>query len=60
MSHIFLNVVAALIKEGNKVLICQRQEDDAFALLWEFPGGKVEGEEALEDAIRREIKEEFF
>jgi mutator protein MutT len=54
-----LNVVASLIKKGEKVLICQRKEDDAFGLLWEFPGGRVESGESLQAALRREIKEEL-
>ena len=54
----YLTVVAACIVEGERILICQRKKDDAFALLWEFPGGVVEKAEAFPDAIAREIKEE--
>lgn len=54
-----LDVVAALIKEKGKILLCQRKADDTFALLWEFPGGCVEKEEFLPEAIKREIKEEL-
>ena len=54
-----LDVVAALILKDNKVLICQRKEDDAFPLLWEFPGGKVEERETHPQALVREIKEEL-
>jgi len=35
-------VVAALILRGSEVLICQRRPDQAMALKWEFPGGKME------------------
>ena len=54
-----LDVVAALITKDNKVLICQRKQDDAFPLLWEFPGGKVEESETYHQALKREIKEEL-
>ena len=54
-----LDVVAALIKKGNKFLLCQRNEKDRYGLLWEFPGGAVEPDEDLKEAIQREIKEEL-
>ena len=54
-----LDVVAALIKNNDKILLCQRKADDTFALLWEFPGGVVEKNETLKDALTREIKEEL-
>ncbi len=54
-----LDVVAALIKNKDKFLICQRNPDDHYANLWEFPGGTVEDKEDLPQAIEREIKEEL-
>ncbi|MFH1767986.1 MAG: NUDIX domain-containing protein [Candidatus Omnitrophota bacterium] len=54
-----LTVVAALIKQGDRVLICQRKENDAFACLWEFPGGTVEQNETFKEAVKREISEEL-
>jgi 8-oxo-dGTP diphosphatase len=54
-----IDVVAAIIREGNKVLITQRPDNVHLARLWEFPGGKVEAGESLEIALRREIREEL-
>lgn len=56
---LMLEVAAAIIKTNNKYLICQRADDDNNALLWEFPGGKREAGESLEECIFREIKEEL-
>jgi 8-oxo-dGTP diphosphatase len=52
-------VVAALILRGNTVLICQRRPDQAMALKWEFPGGKMEPGEGPEEALVRELREEL-
>ena len=52
-------VVAALIWDGDKFMICQRPANKARALLWEFVGGKVESGEAKEQALIRECKEEL-
>lgn len=41
------------------MLICQRTERQAFALQWEFPGGKVEDGEDLAQALVRELSEEL-
>ena len=55
-----ITVVAALIKKNNKYLIAKRSTGSEEVLgKWEFPGGKVEKNESEEDAIEREIKEEF-
>jgi len=54
-----VNVVAGLIFRGGRVLACQRHENSAFPLKWEFPGGKVERDEADTEALRRELKEEL-
>ena len=54
-----LTVVAALIELGGRLLVCQRRRDAAFALMWEFPGGKVEAGESLEVALARELREEL-
>ena len=52
-------VVAALIWNNNKFLICQRPAHKARALLWEFVGGKVEPGETKERALVRECREEL-
>lgn len=52
-------VVAALIWDDDKFMICQRPANKARALLWEFVGGKVESGETKEDALIRECKEEL-
>ena len=52
-------VVAALIWEGGRFLICQRPAHKARGLLWEFVGGKVEPGESKEQALVRECREEL-
>lgn len=54
-----IEVVAALIWDKDKFMICQRPVHKASALLWEFVGGKVEIGEAKEQALIRECKEEL-
>ncbi|MBQ4439150.1 (deoxy)nucleoside triphosphate pyrophosphohydrolase [bacterium] len=54
-----IEVVAALIRNNGKFMICQRPENKSRPLLWEFPGGKVEAGETKEEALVRECKEEL-
>ncbi len=54
-----VEVVAALIWEGERFLICQRPAHKARGLLWEFVGGKVEPGETKEQALVRECREEL-
>ncbi len=52
-------VVAALIFENGKFMICQRPAHKARGLLWEFVGGKVEPGETRQEALARECREEL-
>ena len=52
-------VVAALIWDRDKFMICQRPAHKARGLLWEFVGGKVESGETKEQALIRECREEL-
>lgn len=52
-------VVAALIWQGDRFMICQRPAHKARGLLWEFVGGKVEPGETKEAALIRECQEEL-
>lgn len=52
-------VVAALIWDKNRFMICQRPANKARSLLWEFVGGKVEPGETKEQALIRECQEEL-
>ncbi len=52
-------VVAALIWEGDRFMICQRPAHKARGLLWEFVGGKVEPGETKAEALIRECREEL-
>jgi 8-oxo-dGTP diphosphatase len=52
-------VVAAVIEREGRVLVGQRKPGGQHPLKWEFPGGKVEVDEAPEDALVRELSEEL-
>ena len=54
-----VEVVAALIWDGEKFMICQRPPHKARGMLWEFVGGKVESGESRESALVRECREEL-
>jgi 8-oxo-dGTP diphosphatase len=52
-------VVAGLIVNDGKLLVCQRTRHQTMPLKWEFPGGKIEEREQPRDALRRELEEEL-
>ncbi len=54
-----VEVVAAIILDKDKFMICQRPATKSCALLWEFVGGKVEPGETKEQALIRECQEEL-
>ncbi|GFI48867.1 CTP pyrophosphohydrolase [Lachnospiraceae bacterium] len=56
--HKKIEVVAAIIKDGEKIFATQRGYGE-FKDGWEFPGGKKEADETLEEALLREIREEL-
>jgi len=52
-------VVAALVREGTRVLMSRRRADQPMPGKWEFPGGKVEPGESPVEALAREVREEL-
>ncbi len=58
MSYAMVAVGILFNKEG-KVLIAKRQPHQHLADCWEFPGGKVEQGESLDEALKREFQEEL-
>lgn len=52
-------VVAAVIRRDGKYLLTRRPSHGLLGGMWEFPGGKVQDGESLDDALRREIEEEL-
>jgi 8-oxo-dGTP diphosphatase len=54
-----ITVAAGILKQDERILICQRKRTGAFPLQWEFPGGKVEAGEDVQTCLRRELHEEL-
>ena len=55
-----VKVVGAIIENNNNEILCAlRSKDMSLPMMWEFPGGKIEEGESVNEAIIREIKEEL-
>ena len=54
-----IEVTAAILEDGNKIMIARRGKGKHLAGFWEFPGGKIEQDETPEICLIRELKEEF-
>jgi mutator protein MutT len=54
-----IEAAIAIVARGAKVLVCQRKDDDELGGYWEFPGGKCEDGETLEQCLCRELDEEL-
>ena len=54
-----IRVLAAVVRRDDRYLICQRPAQKRHGGLWEFPGGKLEEDETLLAAARRELFEEL-
>lgn len=54
-----INVVGAAFVENGKILATKRNDDRVLGTLWEFPGGKIEPGETPQQALKRELSEEF-
>lgn len=54
-----VRVVAAVLRRGNRVMVCQRPLHKRHGGLWEFPGGKLEPDESIPSAVQRELAEEL-
>jgi 8-oxo-dGTP diphosphatase len=52
-------VTAAIIRDGEKILVVRRGPGEKLAGFWEFPGGKVEHPETLQECLERELFEEL-
>jgi len=54
-----ITVTAAVLSKDNKIFLARRNSETKHAGKWEFPGGKMEQDESVEQCLCREIKEEF-
>jgi len=52
-------VAVGIIMNDGRVLLCQRKQTARYGLKWEFPGGKLENNEPLEECLKRELHEEL-
>ena len=54
-----IDAAIAVVTRGGQILVCQRHDNDTFGGYWEFPGGKREQGETLEQCLARELMEEL-
>ena len=54
-----IEVTAAILEKGDKIMIARRATGKHLEGFWEFPGGKIEQNETPESCLKRELKEEF-
>jgi 8-oxo-dGTP diphosphatase len=54
-----VKVAVGIITINSQVLVCQRKKTARYPLKWEFPGGKFENGESVDECLRRELREEL-
>lgn len=54
-----LIVTAAVIRDGDAILITRRPQESRHGGMWEFPGGKLDANETPQECLRREVLEEL-
>jgi 8-oxo-dGTP diphosphatase len=54
-----MRVVAAVLRDGGKILLARKKPGSRFGGLWEFPGGKLAEGETPVDGLKRELREEL-
>jgi 8-oxo-dGTP diphosphatase len=54
-----VHVAAGVLRDGDRVLLCQRGFNHRYGLKWEFPGGKTFPGESLRECLARELSEEL-
>ncbi|MBI4547818.1 MAG: (deoxy)nucleoside triphosphate pyrophosphohydrolase [Ignavibacteriae bacterium] len=54
-----ITVTVGIIMNDGRVLLCQRKRSSRYGLKWEFPGGKLEHKEPMEECLKRELHEEL-
>jgi mutator protein MutT len=57
--NVKIQVAAAVIERDGKIFIARRKKEDHLQGIWEFPGGKVEEGESLQECLKRELLEEL-
>lgn len=58
-SNSYVDIAVGVLKKGEQVCLSLRQKHQSHADFWEFPGGKIEANESIEQALVREFQEEL-